>query len=286
MASSRQVGWLGLVVVILGALIILAVTYVPFVYALANSFKTGAEFLEQPMAVLGSFDWANYVKAWDGVSQYLGNTVIVGVLSAALAVCVAAPAGYFFAATRAPGKNVLFMAYVGLLLIPWLLTLVPLFLEVHAFHMDNTWWALVLPYAAGNQPLFVYLFRTFFEGIPKELFESARMDGASELAVLARVVTPLSVPILLTGSILMFIAVWGDYLWPQLVLTNYHLLTISAGLEVFLSGMTNGALGGVGLSGIGPQFAAYVIAMGPIILLIMITMRYFVQGLTSGSVKA
>lgn len=282
--KERRYQRIGTWVVILSALIILAVTYVPFVYVVANSFKDGAQFLEQPMAILWTFHWQNYVEAWRGIGLYLGNTVIVGILSAVVSVAIAVPASYFFAEIRVPGKNLIFTAFVGLLLIPWVLTIIPLYLEAHYFRIDNTWLALIFPYAAGSQPMFVYLFRTFFEGIPKELYESARLDGAGEWKVLLRIVAPLSVPILMTGSILVFNSVWGDYLWPQLVLNNYHLFTVSAGLQLFVSQLSN-TYTSLGLSGVGPEFAAYVIAMLPIIALIIVTMKFFIQGVTSGSVK-
>lgn len=275
---------IGTGIAILSGFLILAITYLPFIYVVANSLKDGAQFLEQPMAILWTFHIQNYIAAWHGIGAFLGNTVIVGILSALLSVVIAVPASYFFAEIKVPGKKVLFSAFIGLLLIPWVLTIIPLYLEVHSFHIDNTWLALILPYAAGSQPMFVYLFRTFFEGIPKELYESARLDGASELQIMTRIVAPLSIPILLTGSILVFNSVWGDYLWPQLVLNNYHLYTVSAGLQMFLSQSAN-TYAGIGLSGIGPEFAAYVIAMAPIILLILFTMKFFVKGIAGGSVK-
>jgi hypothetical protein len=105
---------------------------------------------------------------------------------------------------------------VALLLVPWTLTLIPLFLTIQKLHFFNTWWALILPYAASAQPLLVLIFRGFFEQIPRELLEGARVDGCAERQVLARIVVPLTRPVLLTGVILVMINVWGDYLWPTI----------------------------------------------------------------------
>ena len=119
-------------------------------------------------------------------------------------------------------RKLLFLAYIGLLLIPSTLTLIPLFLTIQKLHFFNTWWALILPYAATAQPLLVLIFRGFFDQIPRELLESARVDGCTEFQVLARIVAPLTRPVLLTGAILVTINVWGDYLWVTIVIQDPH----------------------------------------------------------------
>lgn len=263
-----------------GAVLILVLTYIPFVFVLGNSFKDAAEFASKPFALFVPVHFSNYLVAWSGVDQYLANTVVVGVISVVIGVPAAALSSYGFAQLHFRFKEVLFYLFLGLLMIPWTLTLIPLFVEVHTFHFFNTWWSLILPYAAGSQPLLVFMFRVFFEGLPTDLYESARLDGCTELGILGRIVAPLSIPILLTGTILMFNSIWGDYLWPTLVLPNYHLLTISAGLETFINTF------GLSAQGIGPEFAAYIISMVPMMALVTVTMKYFVSGVTSGALKA
>ena len=191
----------------------------------------------------------------------------------------AALGAYAFSQLRFRGKGLLFMAYVGLLLVPWTLTLIPLFLTIQKLHLFNTWWALVLPYAASAQPLLVLIFRGFFDQIPRELLESARVDGCTELRVLLRIVAPLTKPVLLTGAILVTINVWGDYLWPTIVIQDPHRTTISAGVQQFVGSF------GLNLSGGGAVFAAFVIATMPMFILVGFTMRYFVSGLTEGALK-
>ncbi|WP_407639958.1 carbohydrate ABC transporter permease [Alicyclobacillus vulcanalis] len=119
----------------------------------------------------------------------------------------------------------------------------------------------------------------FFEGLPAELFESARIDGCTDFGILIRIIFPLSLPVFITATVLMFINIWGDYLWPDIVLPNYKLLTVSPGLETFL-----GSFGATG-HGQGAAFAANVLAMAPIVIFLVLTMRYFVNGVTSGAVK-
>ncbi len=264
---------------IAGALIVL-LTYFPLIFVFSNSLKTGENIASGGVfALFTQFDVQNYVQAWEGVSLPLLNTVVVAAAAILIGVAAAALGAYGFAQFQFRGKSVVFTAYVSLLMIPSTLTIIPLFLMMKSFGLYNSWWALILPYAAGAQPLLVLLFRGFFEQIPHELLESARVDGANELSILLRIITPLTRPILLTGSILMTITIWGDYIWPAVVLQDYHKYTVSTGLQQYVSSL--------GLSGTatGSVFAAYVIAMLPMLALVGLSMRYFVAGMTEGSVK-
>jgi ABC-type glycerol-3-phosphate transport system permease component len=260
--------------------VLVVMAYFPTAFVLSNSLKSGqAIFSSGVFSLFTQFDYHNYLTAWSGVSRQLLNTIIVAAASIAIGVSAAALGAYAFSQLRFRGKNLLFMAYVALLLIPWTLTLIPLFLTIEKLHFFNTWWALILPYAASAQPLLVLIFRGFFEQIPRELLESARVDGCAERQVLARIVVPLTRPVLMTGAILMMINVWGDYLWPTIVIQDPSRITISAGVQQFVGSF------GTNLSQGGAVFAAFVIATAPMFLLIGLTMRYFVSGLTEGAVK-
>jgi ABC-type glycerol-3-phosphate transport system permease component len=272
----RRYGWMSL----LAGAVIVVMTYFPLVFVASNSLKSGKNiFSSGVFSLFTQFDYQNYATAWSGVSQPLLNTIIVAAASIIIGVTAAAAGAFAFSQLRFRGKGLLFMAYVGLLLIPSTLTLIPLFLTIQKLHLFNTWWALILPYAATAQPLLVLIFRGFFDQIPRELLESARTDGCTELQVLARIVVPLTRPVLLTGAILVTINVWGDYLWPTIVIQDPHRTTISAGVQQFVGSF------GLNLSGGGAVFAAFVIATMPTFVLVGFTMRYFVSGLTEGATK-
>jgi len=138
--------------------------------------------------------------------------------------------------------------------------------------------ALVFPYVASGQVLAVFVLRAFFAALPRELFEAARLDGASEFQILARVVIPLSLPPMGAIAIITTLNVWGDYLWPTIVLPTASKYTISAGVGYFTAqfGLVQQT---------GQIFAVYVVASVPIIILVVLTMRTYVAGLTSGSLK-
>lgn len=260
--------------------VLVVMTYFPTIFVLSNSLKSGQDiFSSSVFSLFTQFDYRNYITAWSGVSHQLINTIIVAAVSIAIGVTAAALGAYAFSQLRFRGKGLLFMAYVALLLIPWTLTLIPLFLTIQKLHFFNTWWALILPYAASAQPLLVLIFRGFFEQIPRELYESARVDGCTERQVLARIVVPLTRPVLLTGAILMMINVWGDYLWPTIVIQDPSKTTISAGVQQFVGSFGNN------LSQGGAVFASFVIATAPMFVLVGFTMRYFVSGLTEGATK-
>jgi len=262
-----------------GALIVV-MTYFPIVFVVSNSLKTGVNiFTSGVFSLFTQFDYENYAQAWSGVSQPLLNTVIVAAGAIAIGVTAAALGAYAFSQLRFRGKELLFLAYLALLLIPWTLTLIPLFLTIQRLHLFNTWWALILPYAASAQPLLVLIFRGFFDQIPGELLESARVDGCTERQVLLKIVAPLTRPVLLTGAILVTINVWGDYLWPTIVIQDPHKTTISAGVQQFVGSF------GLNVSSGGAVFAAFVIATVPMFVMVGFTMRYFVAGLTEGALK-
>ena len=260
--------------------VIVALTYFPLIFVLSNSLKSGQGiFSSGVFSLFTQFDTHNYALAWTGVSHQLLNTVIVAALAIVIGVAAAALGAYAFSQLRFRGKNLLFLAYIALLLVPWTLTLIPLFLTIQKLHFFNTWWALVFPYAASAQPLLVLIFRGFFEQIPRELLESARVDGCAERQVLARIVVPLTRPVLLTGAVLVTINVWGDYLWPTIVIQDPAKTTISAGVFGFVGSF------GLNVSNGGAVFAAFVIATVPMFILVGFTMRYFVSGLTEGASK-
>jgi ABC-type glycerol-3-phosphate transport system permease component len=272
----RRYRWIS----VLAGIAIVVMTYFPLVFVVSNSLKSGKNiFSSGVFSLFTQFDYQNYRAAWSGVSQQLLNTIVVAALSIVIGVAAAALGAYAFSQLRFRGKSLLFMAYVGLLLIPSTLTLIPLFLTIQKLHLFNTWWALILPYSATAQPLLVLIFRAFFDQIPRELLESARTDGCTEPAVLLRIVVPLTRPVLLTGAVLVTINVWGDYLWPTIVIQNPQHTTISAGVQQFIGSF------GLNVSGGGSVFAAFVVATVPMFILVGFTMRYFVSGLTEGAIK-
>ncbi len=261
-------------------LVIFAIcTFYPLVFTVFTSFKDNSQFFSTFWGPAFPLHGSNYSDAWLQLYPVLLNTIFVGVISAFGVVFLASLSAYVFARHRFPGSSVLFYAIIALLMIPSVLTLIPLFLLVKSLSLLNTYWVLILPYIAGGQAFAIFVLRSFMAALPEEIFESARIDGASEFLIYRRIAVPMAKPILGTLAILALLGTWNDYIWPSVTLRNPALWTISLKLVSFSSQWAS-------LQQYGPMFAGYVIASVPLLILFMFTMRLFIEGLASGAIKA
>ncbi len=257
-------------------IILVLLTFYPFVAMIFMSLKDNPQFIHARWVPTLPFHFENYSYAWQAVGQYVFNSIFVSGVSAIGGVIFAALSAYVFARFEFPGKGFLYMMVIALMMIPGVLTLVPQFLLVRDLKLLDTYWVLILPYLAGAQPFGIMLLRTFFEGLPHELFESARLDGANELGVMRNIAIPLSMPILGTLMIMNVTSTWNDVLWPSVTLSNNKIKTIVFGLWGFQSQY---------YTSWGPLNAAYTISALPLLVLFIFTSRLFIQGLTSGALK-
>lgn len=261
-------------------LVILAIlTFFPFIFLLISSFRSTVAFTHTFWGFPATPELANYRDAWKVISPYLLNSLIVSGTSMIGVLGIASISSYVFARFIFPGREVLFMAILALLMIPSILTLIPAFLLIKQMNLINTYWALILPYIAGGQVFAIFILRSFIASLPEELFEAARLDGASNFQNFWHIALPLSKPMLITVGIISMLGTWNDYIWPLVTIPSQELWTISLGIVSF--GSQYG-----GLERWGPMFAGYVIASIPLIILFTLTMRYFIAGLTSGAIKA
>lgn len=221
---------------------------------------------------------ANYVNAFQAVYLYILNSIFVSGTVLIGTLALGTITAYVFARFSFPGKEPLFYLIIVLIMIPGILTFLPTFILVKNMHLLNTYGALLLPDIAGGQVFAIFILRSYFASLPQELIDAARIDGASEVTVVTRVVVPLSIPILATVGILNLLATWNDYIWPLVTLRDTSLYTIPIGIA-FLAGNANGVVTYT------EQMAAYVIVSLPLVILFFFMMRSFVQGLSSGAIK-
>jgi multiple sugar transport system permease protein/raffinose/stachyose/melibiose transport system permease protein len=257
-----------------GVLIVL--TFFPFLLMVITSFKDNAQFYQSFFGIPQPLHPENYASAWAEISPYMLNSVIVTALSTAGVVVVSALAAYAFARFAFPGKEVLYYLIIALMMVPGVLTLIPSFVLVKDLGLLDTRWALILPYIAGGDVFAIFVLRAFFASLPEELFEAARIDGASELGAFWRIGLPLTMPALGTIAILQVLASWNDYIWPLIVLYDDAIKTLTLGLVAFQGRHTTDW---------GPLMAGYTIAIIPLVVLFALTTRTFIQGLTSGGLK-
>jgi len=258
--------------------IFLLLTFVPILMMLVMSFKDNAQIYAFFWQLPNPWRIENYRTAWNAISGYLLNSIYTSLLSVVGVVILSSLSGFTFARHRFPGKEILYLALLSLLMIPGILTLIPRYVLIFQMGLINTHLGLILPWTAGGQVFGILLCRTFFSTLPEELFEAARIDGASEFRVFSLVAIPLAWPILITLSIFHLLGTYNDYLWPLLVIRSTKLQVITVGLTQFTSEY--------GITDLGPQIAGYVIASVPLLIVFLLSMRYFIQGLTAGALKA
>lgn len=255
----------------------LAVVY-PLVAVVFNSLKTQSEFYRSPWLWPRHPVFGNYLYAWQvaQIPRFMLNSMVVAVASTLLTLAVAAVAGYAFARFQFRGRQLLFMLFAVLLIVPAPVSIIPLYVMVVDLHLIDTFFALILPYTAHYLPLSIYLLRAFFVSIPRELIDAARIDGCTELSAFWRVVLPISRPGLATVAILAFINSWNEFFLALIFLHNPRLLTLPLGLQNFFYEYHVDW----------PYyFAGLSTAIVPIVVVYVALQRQFISGLTAGSVR-
>ena len=208
------------------------------------------------------------------------RTLAVGLGSIAGILVCAVLASHAFARIPAPGRGKLFLLVLAVMMIPGIVLLVPHFVLARQLNLVRTLHGLIIFYVAGGQPFAVFLITTFFRSQPSEMFESARVDGASELQSLLHIALPLARPILVTVAVMNFIGIYQDFIWPGLMLRSDQ-WTLMLALERYDPKLSQF----FSRPELGLQAAGFAFAVVPQLILFAFGMQYFIQGLTSGSVK-
>jgi ABC-type glycerol-3-phosphate transport system permease component len=219
-----------------------------------------------------------YRYSWKYLRGYMLNTFLVCIITVLGVVFIASMSAYIFARYRFPGHKVLFLIILSIMMIPGVLTLVPGFLLVKQLGLLNSYWVLILPYIAGGQILAIFLFKTFFDGLPEDLFESARIDGAGHFRLYWHIVLPLSRPIIAVVAILNILGAWNNFLWPFITNTDDTYHVVASGL--FLLSQSPAAMNP------STMYAAYFISSIPLLVLFLFATRPFMRGITAGAFKA
>lgn len=256
--------------------ILLIIMLYPLAMALWSSVKSESVFQYTKWYPTLPIYLDNIKHAWGSLKQYLFNTVFVAVCGTAGMLFVSSLAAYSFSKLSFPGKNFLFMAVISLMMIPSILTLVPSFMLYKSIVGTDNYLILILPQIVG--PVFgVFLLRSFFEGMPDEVFEAARIDGAGEFRAYTRICLPLSLPIMGTLTIMQISNAWNDYAWPLITLKSDKYFPISLGLMLRYVGSYSTNYPSI--------TAGYLVASFPLILLFIFANKFYVQGLTGSAMK-
>jgi multiple sugar transport system permease protein len=254
------------------------VTLLPFAWMALGSVKTQRELLRRPPSWWPEAPtWANFT-AWFGelgIERFVVNSVVVAVVTVVGNLLFCSMVGYALAKIDFAGKRLLFAMVMITLMVPGVVTFVPLFVVVSALGLTSSYAALILPFLAS--PLGVFLMRQFMLGIPDTLIEAARIDGAGEIRIFTRIVLPLCGPPLATLAILTFLGSWNNFLWPLVVAQSEDMYTLPVALSLYSTGQ-NATQYGILLAG-------SVLVITPILLLFVLLQRYFIQGIATTGIK-
>jgi multiple sugar transport system permease protein len=260
--------------------LVLAVTatLLPFAWMLLGSFKTQGELLRNPTGWLPEAPTLdNYIQWFTGlnIGHFFFNSTVVAVVTVLGNLLFCSMLGYALAKMDFAGKRLLFLLVMITLMVPGVVTFVPLFVMVSSLGLVDSYPALILPYLAT--PLGVFLMRQFMLDIPDSLLEAARIDGAGEFRIFARIVLPLCGPPLATLAILTFLTSWNNFLWPLVAAQSEDRYTLPVALALFSQG-ENATNYGLLLSG-------SVLVITPIVALFIALQRYFIQGIAMTGIK-
>lgn len=250
---------------------------VPFFWSFSTSVKTAGEVFEYPPKwIPQSIHWENYSQVWEVApfGQYLLNSTVVSVMVTIFTLLTASLAAYAFARLKFRGRDFIFMLYLGTMMIPSQVTMIPNFIFIKLLGWTDTYTGLILPNVFTA--LGVFLLRQFFMTIPKEYEDAAKIDGASRFHIYLHVILPLSIPALSTLAVFTFVFQWNNLMWPLIVVNKDIMKTLTLGLASF-QGMysTNWSLlMAAAVMGIIPSFAIFVLGQ-----------KYLIKGITFSGIK-
>ena len=250
---------------------------IPFAWMLSSSLKLNKDVFAFPMRWIPETPrWKNYSDIWTKIplGTFIFNTVKLSIIVTVLQLLSSSFAAYAFAKLRFPFRRGLFLGYIATIAVPWQAYMVPQFILMRSLGLNNTHLAIICLQAFSA--FGVFMMKQFYESVPDELREAARIDGLSEYGVWLRIMLPLSRPALSTLIIITFVNTWNDFLGPMIYLTRTELKTIQIGLRMFISQYS---------SEYGLIMAASVVALIPVLAIFISLQRYFVQGIASTGIK-
>jgi raffinose/stachyose/melibiose transport system permease protein len=250
----------------------------PLVVMVLNSLRPNAAVLTEPLGLPTSLNFSGYSTAWTQASfaAYVRNSALITVAAVALDVGVSLPASYVLGRYQFRGSGLLIAYFLSGLMLPIRLGILPIFYLLGSLGMVDSRLGLVLVYAASGVPFSVFIMTAFFRGLPRELEEAARIDGAGEFRVFARIMVPLVKPAIATVVVFRFVPLWNDFFFPLVLLRTTGKYTLPVGLTQFFGEFqTNWSA----------LFAGLVIATVPLVVLFVVATKQIVAGLTAGMGK-
>jgi ABC-type glycerol-3-phosphate transport system permease component len=270
--------WLGITVANVVLIALVVVVAIPFIIMLLGSIKPQNELISTQVKFWPSTWYPNHYQRLFGETMYVRwylNTLFVSVSRTVLALFLCTLAGFAFAKYEFRFKKPLFIFVIATFTLPFQVVLVPLYKLTQTLGWVNTYWVLIVPFAA---PAFIiFLARQYIMAVPNELLEAARLDGAGELTIFTRIVAPMLMPALAVMSILVFNMGWNEYLWPLIVINDQNLFVLNLALPA-LRGPYNNEYGTI--------LAGATLATVPVVGVFVFMQRQFIEGIMAGALKS
>ena len=273
----RTASWLPRTLMYAAIIALTALMLVPFAWLLSASLKLDKDVFRFPVEWIPKVPrWKNYQEIWTKIplGLFIFNTAKLTFFVTFLQLLTSSLAAYAFAKLRFKFRNALFLGYVATYAVPWQIYMVPQFIMMRNFGLNNTHLGIICLQAVSA--FGVFLMRQLYQSVPDELCEAARMDGMSEYGIWARIMLPLSKPALSTLTIFTFVNTWNDFLGPLIYLHKTELKTIQIGLRMFITQYS---------SEYGLIMAASVVALVPVFVMFLTLQKFFVQGIATAGLK-
>ena len=254
-----------------------AVMLLPFLWMLSASLKQDRDVFTFPIQwIPADPEWSNYQRIWTQIPllTYILNTVKLTIIVTLLQLFTSSFAAYAFSKLRFKGRNALFLGYIATIAVPWQAYMVPQFMMLRGMGLNNTHLAIIILQAFSA--FGVFLMKQFYEGVPTELCEAARIDGMTEYGIYAKIMLPLAKPAISTLTIFTFVNTWNDFLGPYIYLTRDNLKTFQLALRSFIGQYS---------SEYGLIMAGSVVTMIPVLAVFLSLQKYFVEGVASTGLK-
>ncbi|MCR8635059.1 carbohydrate ABC transporter permease [Paenibacillus sp. N5-1-1-5] len=254
----------------------------PLLWLFTASFKTNEEIFGSLSLLPSHFNWDGYINGWKGSGQYsfglyFLNTFKLVIPTVFFTVVSSTIVAYGFARFTFPFKNVLFSLMISTLMLPNAVVIIPKYIMFKNFDWLNSYLPFIIPAALATHAFFIFMLVQFFRGLPRELDESAKMDGCNSFMILVRILLPLSKPALISAGIFQFIWTWNDFFNSLIYITSVKKFTVALGLRMALDNSTSVAWNQV--------LAMSVIAIIPCILVFFFCQKYFVEGIATTGIK-
>lgn len=258
--------------------IVFIVVLFPLIWLVINAFKIEKEIIGFPPKLLGtSYTLKSFIRIFSSIplAAYIKNTVVFAVGSTVLAVLFDSATGYAFARLDFKGKDKIFILVLLTMMVPFQVMMIPLFLESHYLGLLDTYAGLILPKATSAFGIF--MMRSYFASLPKDLEEAARVDGMTEFGIFWKIMLPLVKPGVLTLAIFHLMNNWNDLLYPLMMTSSTKMRTLSAGLALFV--------GEHATTYYGPQLAGALLSVLPLFIVYMFFQKYFIASVATSGMK-